>query len=159
MCDFISKNKELFNQLDLFINSIKDNNDKLMSTLHYAQNVFGYLPKEVQTYISEKLDIPLSKVESVINFYSYFVTELKGKYKINICLGKACSQTNNDEIMHEFERLIGIKSGETTPDMKFSLEYSRCMGVWRKPPIIAVNVKVYDSVTPEDIPLILEDCK
>ena len=67
MCDFVSRNKNLFNKLDKFICSINDNDDKLMSTLHYAQNIFGYLPKEVQIYIGEKLSIPLNKIESTIN--------------------------------------------------------------------------------------------
>ena len=159
MCDFVSHNKDLFNKLDKFICSINDNDDKLMSTLHYAQNIFGYLPKEVQIYIGEKLSIPLNKIESTISFYSYFSTELKGKYKINVCLGSACSKNNSNEIMNEFERLIGIKSGQTTSDMKFSLDYSRCVGVCRTPPIITVNGRVYESVTPEDIPSILKNYK
>ena len=154
-----TKVKNLFNKLDKFICSINDNDDKLMSTLHYAQNIFGYLPKEVQIYIGEKLSIPLNKIESTISFYSYFSTELKGKYKINVCLGSACSKNNSNEIMNEFERLIGIKSGQTTSDMKFSLDYSRCVGVCRKPPIITVNGRVYESVTPEDIPSILKNYK
>ena len=102
MCDFVSHNKDLFNKLDKFICSINDNDDKLMSTLHYAQNIFGYLPKEVQIYIGEKLSIPLNKIESTISFYSYFSTELKGKYKINVCLGSACSKNNSNKIMNEF---------------------------------------------------------
>lgn len=159
MCDFVSRNKDLFDKLDKFIYSIKNNDDALMSTLHYAQSIFSYLPKEVQIYIGEKLNIPLSQVENLVNFYHYFTTELKGKYKINVCLGNACSKSDSSKIMAEFERLIGIKSGETTSDMKFSLESSRCVGACRKPPIITVNGRVYESVTIEDIPLILENCK
>ena len=90
MCDFASRNKELFNKLDIFMNS-NDNNEKiLMNTLHHAQSIFGYLPKDVQVYIAEKLHLPFSQVEGIVNFYSYFVTELKGKYKIKVCLGNAC---------------------------------------------------------------------
>ena len=158
MCNFISKNKEFFNKLDIFINSIDDNEKKLMNTLHYAQGLFGYLPKDVQFYIAEKLDIPFNQVQSIVNFYSYFVTEVKGKYKIKICFGSACSKDNSNSILNEFERLLGIKSGETTKDMKFSLESSGCVGVCRKTPIVTINGRVYESVTIEDIPSILENC-
>ncbi|MEW9076930.1 complex I 24 kDa subunit family protein [Terrisporobacter glycolicus] len=158
MCDFISQNKELFNALDIFINSIHDNEKTLMNTLHHAQSIFGYLPKDVQTHIADKLNLPFSDVESVVNFYSYFVTEPKGKYKIKICFGSACSNDNSSSIIHEFEKLIGIKSGETTKDMKFSLESGGCVGVCRKTPIVTVNGRVYESVTVEDIPSILENC-
>ena len=159
MCDFYLRNKKLFEQLDTFIDSLETKDGSLIQVLHHAQGIFGYLPKEVQIYIGEKLSIPLNKIESTISFYSYFSTELKGKYKINVCLGSACSKNNSNEIMNEFERLIGIKSGQTTSDMKFSLDYSRCVGVCRKPPIITVNGRVYESVTPEDIPSILKNYK
>lgn len=158
MCDFISKNKELFNELDIFINSIHDNKKTLMNTLHHAQSIFGYLPKDVQIHISEKLNLPFSQVEGVVNFYIYFVTELKGKYKIKVCFGSACSKDDSSSILHEFEKLIGIKSGETTKDMKFSLESCGCVGVCRKTPIVTVNGRVYESVAVEDIPSILENC-
>ena len=97
----------------------------------------------------------------IISFiiFSFSTIRNKGKYKINVCLGSACSKNNSNEIMNEFERLIGIKSGQTTSDMKFSLDYSRCVGVCRKPPIITVNGRVYESVTPEDIPSILKNYK
>lgn len=158
MCDFISKNKELFCKLDTFIESIDDNEKILMNTLHYAQSLFGYLPKDVQIYIGKKLNIPFTQIENTVNFYSYFTTELKGKYKIKVCFGSACSKDNSNIILNEFEKLIGIKSGETTKDMKFSLESGGCVGVCRKTPIVTINGRVYESVTVEDIPSILENC-
>ena len=158
MCDFTSKNKELFNKLDMFISSIDNNKDKLIKTLHYAQSLFGYLPNNVQVYISKNLNIPFNEVEDIVNFYSYFVTELQGKYKIKVCLGNACSKDNSAHILNEFEKLIGIKPGETTKDMKVSLESGGCVGVCRKTPIVTINGRVYESVTVEDIPSILESC-
>ena len=92
MCDFIIRNKELFEQLDIFINSIDNKEDSLMYILHNAQNLFGYIPKDVQNYISKKLDIPAEKISELINFYSYFSTELKGDYKINVCVSGACAK-------------------------------------------------------------------
>lgn len=158
MCDFISKNKELFYKLDMFIDSADTNENVLISTLHYAQSLFGYLPKNVQVYIGKRLNIPFKDIENIVNFYSYFITELKGKYKIKICVGSACSKDNSHSILQKFEKLIGIKSGETTKDMKFSLESGGCVGVCRKTPIVTINGRVYESVTIEDIPSILESC-
>lgn len=157
MCDFIYKNKELLHNLDTFINSNNDENP-LMSTLHYAQSIFGYLPKDLQVYISKKLNIPFNKVESTVNFYTYFTTELKGKYKIKVCIGSACSKDNSFNILNEFENIMEIKAGETTKDMKFSLESTSCVGVCRKTPIVTVNGRVYENVQKEDIPLILNNC-
>ena len=159
MCDFVSKNKELFQELDKYINSVENKDDALISTLHYGQKLFGYLPKDVQLYIGEKLDVSHNKIENIINFYHYFTTEPKGKYKINVCLGSACSKNESSKIIYEFERLLNIKSGETTDDMKFSLNSSRCMGVCRKTPIVTINGRVYESVAIEDIPSILETCE
>lgn len=159
MCDFVSKNKELFQELNKYINSVENKDDALISTLHYGQKLFGYLPKDVQLYIGEKLDVSHNKIENIINFYHYFTTEPKGKYKINVCLGSACSKNESSKIIYEFERLLNIKSGETTDDMKFSLNSSRCMGVCRKTPIVTINGRVYESVAIEDIPSILETCE
>ena len=102
MCDFISKNKELFQELDKYINSVENKDDALISTLHYGQKLFGYLPKDVQLYIGEKLDVSPNKIENIINFYHYFTTEPKGKYKINVCLGSACSKNESSKIIYEF---------------------------------------------------------
>lgn len=159
MCDFISRNKMLFQELDKFISNTGNEKNNLMSILHYAQNLFGYLPVDVQVYISEKLNISVTEIKSLINFYHYFTTELKGKYKINVCLGSACSKNNNHEIISEFERLLGIKSGETTSDMKFSLDSSRCVGACRKPPIITINGRVYENVSIDELSSILENYK
>ena len=143
MCNFVSHNKDLFNKLDKFICSINDNDDKLMSTLHYAQNIFGYLPKEVQLYISEKLNIAPAKVYGVVSFYSYFTTEPRGKYKISVCLGTVCFVKGSDKILSEFEKQLGIKAGQTSKDLLFSLDGLRCVGACGLAPVVVVNGKVY----------------
>ena len=157
MCDFYLRNKKLFEQLDTFIDSLETKDGSLIQVLHHAQGIFGYLPKEVQNYIAEKLNVSCDKIYSLVNFYDFFHTELKGEYKINVCVGTACSKSNSKTILCEFEKLLGINTGETTSDMKFSLSSSRCIGVCRKTPIVTVNGKVYESVTIEDVPFILEN--
>ncbi|MBQ3421482.1 MAG: NAD(P)H-dependent oxidoreductase subunit E, partial [Romboutsia sp.] len=142
MCDFVTRNKKLFDELDIFIDSLPCKEGALIQVLHTAQDIFGYLPKEVQLYISKKLNIPPSKVYGVVSFYSYFTTEPIGKYKISVCLGTVCFVTGSDKILAEFEKQLGIKNGQTTKDHKFTLEGLRCVGACGLDPVVVVNGKV-----------------
>ncbi|MGL5346146.1 MAG: NAD(P)H-dependent oxidoreductase subunit E [Peptostreptococcaceae bacterium] len=157
MCNFISINNNLFNQLDTFIGSFENPKDNLLQVLHHAQGIFGYLPQEVQLYISNKLDVPFDNVHSLVNFYSYFSTELKGEFKINICLGALCLKKGADVIVSEFEKELGIKPGHTTKDLKFSLDLSRCVGSCGLAPVVVINDKVYSRVTSQDVKTILDE--
>ena len=122
---------------------INQNRGSLITCLHKAQSIFGYLPQEVQLLIADKLRLNLSDVYGVISFYSFFTTEPKGKYNINICLGTACFVKGADKILEKFENKLGIKNGETTKDMKFSLGALRCVGACSLAPVVLVNGKVY----------------
>lgn len=151
MCDFLSCNNILIKQLDEFIDSVENKDNALIEVLHYAQGLFGYLPKEIQLYIAKTLDIPPSKVYGVVSFYTYFTTEPIGKYKISVCLGKACFVKGSDKILEEFEKELGIKVGQSTKDLKFSLEGLRCAGACGLAPVITINGKVHGKVKPEDV--------
>ena len=157
MCNFFLLNKDLFNKLDVYINSIENTEDKLLEVLHHAQNIFGYIPNEVQEYISVKLNISLDKIKELVNFYSYFTTELKGEIKINICLGALCIKKGSEKVLLEFENQLGIKRGQTTKDLKISLDASRCAGSCGRAPVVVVNEKTYSYVTEKDVTKILKD--
>lgn len=157
MCDFYSRNKHLFDQLDNFIDSLETRKGALIQVLHHAQGIFGFLPKEVQLYIAKALDVAPSKVYGVVSFYSYFTTEPRGEYKISVCLGTVCFVKGADKILAQFEKELGIKSGETTKDLKFSLEGLRCVGACGLAPVVVVNGKVYGQVKPEDVTSILDN--
>ncbi|WP_195238089.1 NADH-quinone oxidoreductase subunit NuoE family protein [Romboutsia sp. 1001285H_161024_C4] len=157
MCDFYSRNKHLFDQLDNFIGSLETRKGALIQVLHHAQGIFGFLPKEVQLYIAKALDVAPSKVYGVVSFYSYFTTEPRGEYKISVCLGTVCFVKGADKILAQFEKELGIKSGETTKDLKFSLEGLRCVGACGLAPVVVVNGKVYGQVKPEDVTSILDN--
>lgn len=157
MCDFYSRNKHLFDQLDNFIDSLETKKGALIQVLHHAQGIFGFLPKEVQLYIAEALNVAPSKVYGVVSFYSYFTTEPRGEYKISVCLGTVCFVKGADKILAQFEKELGIKSGETTKDLKFSLEGLRCVGACGLAPVVVVNGKVYGQVKPEDVTSILDN--
>ena len=156
MCDFYLANKQLFEKLDTFIDSLDIKNNSLIQVLHHAQSIFGYLPKEVLIHISEKLNIPSSKVYEIVNFYSYFTTEPKGKYKINVCLGAVCFAKGSDKILSEFENQLGIKAGQTSKDFLFSLDGLRCVGACGIAPVVSVNDKVYGQFKPEQVSDILD---
>lgn len=149
-------NKDLLAQLEAHIDSIENKDTALIEVLHKAQNLFGYIPKEVQLFIGEKLNLPVSKIFGVVSFYSYFTTEPKGKYVFNVCMGTACFVRKADAVLRELEKNLKIKVGETTEDKQFSMEALRCVGACGLAPVLMVNEEVYGKVKPEDIPGIIE---
>ena len=159
MCNFTECNKKLFDELDLFISTIPQSEDSLIQVLHHAQGIFGYLPKEVQLHVAKKLNVSPAKVYGVVSFYSYFTAEPKGKYKISVCLGTVCFVKGADKILAEFEKQLGIKSGETTSDLKFSLEGLRCVGACGLAPVVVVNGKVYGQVKVDQVKDIINEYK
>ena len=159
MCSFYECNKKLFDDLDLFIDTLPTKEGSLIQVLHHAQGIFGYLPKEVQLHISKKLGVSPAKVYGVVSFYSYFTSEPKGEYKISVCLGTVCFVKGSDKILAEFEKQLGIKSGETTSDLKFSLEGLRCVGACGLAPVVVVNGKVYGQVKLDQVEEIINEYK
>lgn len=143
--------QDLYDQLEGYIDSIEPTEAALIEVLHEAQHIFGYLPMEVQLFIGEKLHVPASKVFGVVSFYSYFTTEPKGKYVINICTGTACFVRNAESIVREFEKALNIKTGETTGNKKYTIDCLRCVGACGLAPVVMVNEDVYGKVTVDDV--------
>lgn len=137
-------------ELDTFISKMKDQRGVLITVLHEAQNIFGYLPRELQRYIGERLNIPSSKVNGVITFYSHFSQVQKGKYVVKICDGTACHVRKSIPILKELQRQLKITShSNTTEDLLFTVETVSCLGACGLAPVITVNDKVYPAMTPE----------
>lgn len=149
----------MFQELEDFINSLETKDGALIEVLHRAQGIFGYLPKEVQEFVAEKLNLPIAKVYGVVTFYSFFTTEPRGKNVVNICMGTACFVRGSGDILKEFEKELGIKNGETTSDMKFTLGSLRCVGACGLAPVLTINDKVYGHVTTSDVKTILSEYK
>ncbi|RYD02800.1 hypothetical protein N752_23165 [Desulforamulus aquiferis] len=101
--------KKKFNKLDEILAIYGKDHEQLIRVLQKAQDVFGYLPEEVQAYISHKMGIPVSAVNGVVTFYSLFSTEPKGKYNVNVCLGTACYVQGAQKIYEGFKEQLGIK--------------------------------------------------
>lgn len=143
--------------LDGFIKEQNAEEEALISILHKAQELFGYLPSELQLYVSRKLNIPAAKVYGVVSFYSYFSQEKRGKYTINVCMGTACFVKGVEKVMHEFAEQLGVKSGGSTADGLFTLKDVRCIGACGLAPVVMINDKVFGHVTAHDVARIIAD--
>ena len=148
--------KEQEQQLHEVIAKHKDQDGPLMPVLQEAQEIYGYLPIEVQKIISEGLDIPLEHIYGVVTFYAQFSLAPKGEYKIGVCLGTACYVKGSGDILNKIKEIIGIDVGECTPDGKFSLEATRCIGACGLAPVMTINEEVYGRLVVGDIPDILK---
>ncbi|MBP6126258.1 MAG: NAD(P)H-dependent oxidoreductase subunit E [Leptotrichiaceae bacterium] len=156
MCSNILK-EQGFRELEEFIDKLETKEGSLIAVLHKAQNIFGYLPKEVQEFIAEHLDESLAHVYGVVSFYSYFTMVPKGEHPISVCMGTACYVRGADKVLEEFQNRLKIKSGETTLDGKFSIDALRCVGACGIAPVVLVGEKVYKKVEPKDVAKIISE--
>ena len=137
------------------IREMKDEKGALMPILQKAQDIYGYLPIEVQKIISNETGIPLEKIYGVATFYSQFTLSPKGRYKISVCLGTACYVKGSGDIYYKLMEKLGIVGGECTPDGKFSLDACRCIGACGLAPVMTINDDVYGRLKVDDIDDIL----
>lgn len=152
----IKANEKNFIELKEYIDTVKGVNGALMQVLHTAQDIFGYLPIEVQKFIASELDVPLAEVYGVATFYTQFASEPKGKHKIGVCLGTACYVKSSQLIMDKLSKELNIKVGQTTADNLFTLEATRCLGCCGLAPVMMIDQDVYGKLEPKKIPEILE---
>jgi len=155
-CKEISE-EEKYSLLTDIIEEYENNESNLIQVLHMAQAIFGFLPYKVQSFIAEKMDLPISKVSGVVTFYSFFSTKPKGEYTISVCLGTACYVRGGKKIIERLKELLRIDVGETTKDLKFSLQVKRCIGACGLAPAMSINDKVYKRVNPNKIQQILKE--
>jgi len=141
------------------IEKLKDTRGALMPILQQAQDIYGYLPIEVQKIIANGLNIPLEEVYGVATFYSQFSLNPKGKYKVSVCLGTACYVKGSGEVYARLAKELGIEGGECTADGRFSLEACRCIGACGLAPVFTINDEVYGRLTADDVPGILAKYK
>ena len=141
--------------LNKVIEQYKSVDGALMPVLQKAQDIYGYLPIEVQTKIAEGLGLPIEQVYQVVTFYAQFTLNPVGKYKISVCLGTACYVKGSQLILDELEKELGIKAGSTTPDAKYTLEATRCLGCCGLAPVMTVNDDVYGRMEPKNVKGIL----
>ncbi len=128
----------------------------LMPVLQEAQEIYGYLPFEVLQIISEEMKVPLEEIYGIVTFYTQFSLNPKGKYQVSLCMGTACYVKGAGDIFDELKQQMGIENGQCTPDGKFSLEATRCLGCCGLAPVLTVNEDVYGRLTKDDIKVILK---
>lgn len=151
--------REKYARIAEVIDEYKDREGSLIQILHMAQGIYGYLPLELQRFIAEKLNKPLSEVSGVVTFYSFFSTEPRGENTIRVCLGTACYVRGGKKIIEKLREILGVEVGGTTADGRFSLEVMRCIGACGLAPAMTINDKVYKQVNPDKLRNILEQYK
>ena len=142
--------------LHAVIDELREDKGCLMPIMQKAQEIYGYLPIEVQTDIADGLGVSLAEVYGVVTFYTQFSLNPKGEYKIGVCLGTACYVKGSGDILQKVKDITGIDVDGCTPDGKFSLEATRCIGACGLAPVMTVNDDVYGRLLPDDVAGILE---
>ena len=148
-------NKEKYAQLQEAIAKHKGERGAVMPVLQEAMNIFGYVPQDVQEMIADGLGTTLSEVYGVSTFYSQFSLEPKGEHVIGVCLGTACYVKGSQKVLDKLSEVLEIPVGGTTPDGRFTLEATRCLGACGLAPVMTVNEEVYGRLVPDDIPGII----
>lgn len=129
------------------LNYYKNERNQLIHILQDIQTEFRYLPKEALSFVAQELKIPFSQVYSVANFYNAFSLKPRGKHLISVCRGTACHVRGGKRIAEEVERILKIKSGETTPDLNFTLETVNCLGACALGPVVVADGKYHGQMT------------
>lgn len=142
--------------LDDIIERYRSIGGALIPVLQSAQNLLGYLPREVLVHVSDALDIPYSEVAGVVTFYSFFTTTPRGKHTVRVCLGTACYVRGGKEVLEAISRELGIEVGQTTEDRQFSLEIGRCFGACGLAPVVMIDDDVHQRVKPSRIKALLD---
>ncbi len=144
-----------FAELDTFIATRPKARDSLIPVLHHAQDLFGYLPVDVQRHVAQALDLPVSEVYGVVSFYHYFTMHPRGRHTVNICLGTACYVRGAKKVAEALHEELKIGMGETTDDRRFTLTTQRCFGACGLAPVIMIDNDVHGRVTPKKVAGIL----
>jgi len=153
--EFIREHKAELEQLHRVIEDHRAVPGALMPVLQRAQEIFGYLPEEVQRIIAEGMRIPLAEVYGVATFYSQFNLNKQGQHKIGVCLGTACYVKGGQDIIDVLKRELGIEVNATTEDGRFTLVATRCIGACGLAPVMTIDEDVYGRLKATEIAAIL----
>ena len=146
-------------KVDSILKELKDKKGNLLPILQSINNEYSYLPEKILKYISQELDISLTKIYQIATFYNTFHLEQRGKHIVTVCIGTACHVQGAPGLIAALEDELGIKVGETTKDMNFTLETARCFGCCGLAPVITVDEEVHGKLKRADIPKIIEHYK
>ncbi len=142
--------------VDKIVDRYKRKESALISILQDIQAEYNYLPKEALLHTRKRLNIPLTKIIRVATFYNIFTLKPRGRHLINVCMGTACHVKGAGRILEKLERDVGIRTGETTADLKFSLEIIRCLGCCSLAPVVRIDNDIYGKVKQDRVQEILK---
>ncbi len=151
--------KNDLSKLDSVLKEYGDSSTNLITILQKAQNIYGYLPKDVIYYIAEKLSVTPADIMGVATFYSQFRLTPIGKYLIMSCQGTACHVNGSERVLAAMKEYLGIESGETTEDGLFTLEEVACLGCCSLAPVIMINGEAYGNLTPDSAVEVLKNIR
>lgn len=149
--------KRVAQEVNEILNQYKQDKSNLIQVLNEVQEKYGYIPKQAQIEISKYLSIPMAEIYGVITFYSRFTLEPKGKYNISVCLGTACFVKGSQALLDRLKERLNIEEGQTTPDGKFSIDATRCVGACGLAPVFTINNEVYGKATVKKLDEVLDE--
>lgn len=149
--------EKLSKEMQELLKNYSQDKSNLIQILNEVQEKYGYIPKQSQIEISNYLNIPMAEIYGVITFYSRFTLELKGKYNISVCLGTACFVKGSQALLDRLKERLKIEEGQTTPDGKFSIDATRCVGACGLAPVFTINNEVYGKATVKKLDEVLDE--
>jgi NADH-quinone oxidoreductase subunit E len=149
---------ELDQHLLDFMEEWKHKKGNEIVVLHKVQEIYGYIPRDVAMEVSRIMNIPLARIYGIITFYHLFKLKKSGKYNIQVCLGTACYLKGGNNVLTEFERILGIGPNGVTEDGLFSVETVRCIGCCGMGAAVSINGKVYGNLKKDGIADIISEC-
>ncbi|MCD8480165.1 MAG: NAD(P)H-dependent oxidoreductase subunit E [Candidatus Cloacimonetes bacterium] len=150
MAAVTQEQNRLYERLAEVIEEKKDLRNPLIEILRIAQEIFGYLPIEVQEFIAEKMNIPASKIYGVVTFYNFFSMKPRGKYTLNVCTGTACFVKGAPRLIQMLSEELGVGMGETTQDGRFTLSAVRCVGACSLAPVFVIGEDTFGRIDAKD---------
>ena len=157
MCEKNCMDEKLANEMKELLKNYSQDKSNLIQILNEVQEKYGYIPKQSQIEISNYLSIPMAEIYGVITFYSRFTLEPKGKYNISVCLGTACFVKGSQALLDRLKERLKIDEGQTTPDGKFSIDATRCVGACGLEPVFTINNEVYGKATVKKLDEVLDE--
>lgn len=157
MCEKNCMDEKLANEMKELLKKYSQDKSNLIQILNEVQEKYGYIPKQSQIEISNYLSIPMAEIYGVITFYSRFTLEPKGKYNISVCLGTACFVKGSQALLDRLKERLKIDEGQTTPDGKFSIDATRCVGACGLAPVFTINNEVYGKATVKKLDEVLDE--
>jgi NADH-quinone oxidoreductase subunit E len=141
--------------IDGILESYRDLPGATMVILNELQSRIGYISDPLQQYVADRMQVPVSKIHGVVSFYSFFTTTPRGKHTVKFCMGTACYVGGTEQLLDKAKQVLEIKTGETTPDGRITIEVCRCVGACSQAPVIVVDENVQGRIKPNKMPQIL----